>query len=303
MRPRVALIILCHNGVNDTLACLRSLEALDYPREAHRVVVVDNSSTDGTPAAVRAARPDAAVIEAGANLGFAAGNNLGLRHALAERFDYALLLNNDTEVAPDALRLLVDAAEADPQVGAAGPTICYHARPELIWSAGGLIDWGRGTSRMRGLGELDRGQYGRVEEVDFVTGCAILLARPVLERIGLLDERFFMYYEETEWCVRARRAGFRSVHVPQARLTHKIPLEDRVDRPYVAYYMTRNRLLFLRSTGAAPRTWLNALLLQDLRTCLSLSLRRRWRGRRAQRDAMLRALWDFGRGRFGPAGG
>ncbi|NTU78190.1 MAG: glycosyltransferase family 2 protein [Chloroflexales bacterium] len=303
MSPRVALIILCYNGIADTLACLSSLETLDYPRDAYQVVVVDNASSDGTPAAVRAASPEAVVIEAGANLGFAAGNNLGLRYALAEGFDYALLLNNDTEASPDFLRRLVEAVVDEPGLGAAGPTIYYHARPDLIWSAGGLIDWRRGTSRMRGLGEVERGQFGQISEVDFVTGCAILMSRAALERVGLLDERFFMYYEETEWCVRARRAGLRIVHVPHARLLHKIPLEDRVDRPYVAYYMTRNRLLFLRSTGAGLSTWLHAMLLQDLRTCLSMSLRQKWRGRRAQRDAIVRAWWDFGRGRFGPAGG
>lgn len=300
MAPRVLIIVLCYNGVELTLACLESLGRISYPDAD--VLVVDNASSDGTPARVRAAFPRAQVLETGVNGGFAAGNNVGLRIALERGYDYALLLNNDTEVAPDFLDHLVAAAEADPQIGIAGPLICYYERPELIWSAGGVIDWRGGTSAMRGIGERDRGQYAAPAPVDFVTGCALLCRRAALERAGLLDERFFMYYEETEWCVRVARAGLRIVHVPAARLLHKIPLSDRSDRPYVAYYMTRNRLLFLRQTWAPPATWLRALLLQDARTLLSLSLRPKWRARRPHRDAMLRAWRDFWRGRFGMMG-
>lgn len=299
MLLRVAVIILCYNGVADTLACLESLKAQDYPSDRREVIVADNASSDGTVAAVRAAHPWVTVIENGANLGFAAGNNTGLRYALEHGFDYALLLNNDTEARPDFLRLLVQGAAADPQIGAAGPLIHYYERPELIWSAGGMVDRVRGTSRMLGIGEEDRGQYHQPREVDFVTGCALLVSREALKRAGLLDERFFMYYEETEWCARIARAGLRVVHLPEARLLHKIPLADRVDRPYVAYYMTRNRLLFLRATGASLGAWLHAALLQDLRTCLSYSLRPKWRPRRPQRDAMLSGWADFLRGRFG----
>ncbi|NWF79886.1 MAG: glycosyltransferase family 2 protein, partial [Chloroflexi bacterium] len=114
----------------------------------------------------------------------------------------------------------------------------------------------------------------------------------------LLDERFFMYFEETEWCVRARRAGFRMLFAPRAKLWHKIPLNARFDKEYLAYYMTRNRLLFLRATGAQLRTWFNALVLQDLRTYLSLCLRPKWHARRG-RVGMRLAWLDFWRGRFG----
>lgn len=296
MQPRVLIVILCYNGVELTLECLDSLRRLDYA--AAEVLVVDNASSDGTPERVHTRFPEVAVIETGANLGFAAGNNVGLRYALERGYDYALLLNNDTEVAPEFLTRLVEVAERDPAIGVVGPLITYYERPDRIWSAGGVIDWQRGTSAMRGLDEPDTGQY-RVTDVDFVTGCALLCRRAVLERAGLLDERFFMYYEETEWCVRARRAGFRIVHVPEARVLHKIPLDARADKPYVAYYMTRNRLLFLRATGAALPTWLRAAIGQDLRTWLSLSLRPKWRGRRRQRDAMTRAWRDFIGRRFG----
>lgn len=298
MLPRVAIVVLTYNGVDDTLACLDSLRQLDYPRDRYSVVVSDNGSHDGTPERVRAANPTAIVIENGANLGFAAGNNVGLRYALAEGYDYALLLNNDTEADPAFLRLLVAAAEADPRIGVVGPTIYYHSAPDLIWSAGGRIDWRRGTSAMDGTGERDTDQYTAPRDVDFVTGCALLVKRAALQRAGLLDERFFMYYEETEWSVRVARAGFRIVHVPAAKLWHKIPLDARFDKEYLAYYMTRNRLLFLRAVGASPRTWLHALVAQDLRTFASLCLRPKWRTR-AGRVGMRLAWMDFWRGRFG----
>lgn len=294
-RPRVAILVLCYNGSSDTLACLASLRQLDYPQAD--VIVLDNASQDGTPAKVRAAFPEVVVIENGANLGFAAGNNVGLRYALAQGYAYVLLLNNDTEVAPDFLSLLVAAAEAEPQVGALGPMIYYYDAPTRIWSAGGQIDWQRGLCRMVGE-EEDTGQYTQPREVDFVTGCALLMRRSALERAGLLDERFFMYFEESEWCVRVNRAGMQIRFIPQARVWHKIPLNARFDQEYLAYYMTRNRLLFLRATGVPWRTWLHALILQDLRTYASLVLRPKWR-KRSGRVGMRLAWRDFWRGRFG----
>lgn len=299
MLPRVAVIILTYNGIDDTLACLASLAAQDYPAERRALIVVDNASSDTTLERVRALYPWVTLIANGANLGFAAGNNVGLRYALEHGFDYALLLNNDTEGPVDFLRNLVCAAAADPTIGAAGPLITYHERPELIWSAGGMIDWRRGTSSMRGIGEVAPKQVEPPVDVDFVTGCAILVSREAMARAGILDERFFMYYEETEWCVRIARAGLRITYVPAARLLHKIPLADRVDRPYVAYYMTRNRLLFLGAVRASLRAWFHAVILQDGRTLFSYSLRPKWRNRRAQRDAMIQGWADFLRGRFG----
>lgn len=296
--PQVAVIVLNWNGLADTLECLESLSHLDYPR--YRIVVVDNGSTDGSVEAIRELFPDVAIIENGENLGFTGGNNVGLRYALAQETDYALLLNNDTEVAPDFLSRLVQAAEADPRIGIAGPTIYYYARPDLIWSAGGMINRSRGQTRMIGLNEQDTGQYSLApHEVDFVTGCALLVKRAVMEQVGLLDERFFAYYEEAEWCVRARKGGFKIIHVPTAKVWHKIPLDARDHSPLVHYYMTRNRLLFLKVTGAGWRAWLHTLLAEYARTLLSWSVRPRWRHKREQRRMMLRAIGDAWQGHWG----
>jgi len=298
MMPRVAVVVLNWNGLVDTLACLESLVRLDYP--AYDVVVVDNGSTDGSATAIRERFPEVAVIENGENLGFTGGNNVGLRHALDQGADYALLLNNDTEVAHDFLRVLVDAAEVEPSIGMVGPTIYYHEQPDVIWSAGGTIDWRRGETHMVGLNEPERGQFGQSPRaVDFITGCALLVKRSALQRAGLLDDRFFAYYEEAEWCVRTRRAGFRILHVPLARMWHKISPSVQADSPLVHYYMTRNRLLFLRATGAGWSAWLHTLFAQYLRTWVSWSVRPRWRYKREQRRAMVQAIADAWMNRWG----
>jgi GT2 family glycosyltransferase len=299
VQPRVLIIIVCYNGCADTLACLRSLRRLTYDPACYEILVVDNASRDSTVAQVRALHPEVSIIETGANLGFAAGNNVGLRYALDKGFEYALLLNNDTEVEPDFLAHLVATCEYDSQIGVAGPTICYYEAPDTVWSAGGSINWQRGTSTMHHIGRPLATLGNEIRTVDFVTGCALFCRCTTLQQVGLLDERFFMYYEETEWCTRVQRAGLRIVHVPAAQIWHKIPLQDRVDRPYVAYYMTRNRLLFLQATRAQPSAWFDALFLQSLRTLASYTLRPKWRSRRAQRNAIWYGTRDFMLRRWG----
>jgi len=297
MAPTVAVVVLNWNGRRDTLACLASLSQLNCPVVR---IVVDNGSTDGSVSSIRKEFPSVIVIEIPQNLGYTGGNNVGLERALAEGVDYVLLLNNDTKVAPDLVRLLVDAAEKDPSVGIAGPTIYYYDDPETIWSAGGAIDWDRGSTSMVGLNERDEGQFSIASrEVNFVTGCAMLVKRSVLEKVGLLDDRFFAYYEDAEWCVRARRAGFKIVHVPTAKVWHKISPEAQTDSPTVLYYMARNRLLFLRTIGASPRVWIRALASDYLRPLISWSLRPKWRGKRWRRRVTALALADAFRGRWG----
>ncbi|MBI5670126.1 MAG: glycosyltransferase family 2 protein [Chloroflexi bacterium] len=298
MKPAVSIIVLNYNGCEDTLACLRSLEHLTYPNV--EVIVVDNDSADGSVDAFKQAHPGVQIIQTGANLGFTGGNNVGIRYALKHGADYVMLLNNDTVVAPDMVDILIEAMEANPRIGVSGPTIYYYSAPEIIWSAGGTIDWRHGTTSMIGLNEEDKSQFGNAPRpVDFVTGCCLLARRDVWEQAGLLDEKFFMYYEETEWCVRASRAGYQIVHVPTAMLWHKISIESRAASPRTHYYMTRNRLLFLSRTRAGVQPILYTLA-EYTRTLVSWSVSARWHDKRPLRDVMLRAIKDYSLGRFGP---
>ena len=296
--PHVVVIVLNWNGKDDTLACLESLSQVTYPN--FETIVVDNGSTDGSAEAILAHFPQVTLIENGENLGFAGGNNVGLRHARQRGADYALLLNNDVKVAPDFLTHLVQVINADPSIGVVGPMIYYHDSPDTIWTAGGRIDWSRGQSFMIGIDERPGEDEYITREVDFVSGCALLARISALEKAGDLDARFFMYYEETEWCVRIHRAGYRILHVPQAKVWHKIQPDDgRAKSPLVHYYMTRNRLLFLKATGAGLRPWLRTLLAEYLRTLLSWTFKPRWRGKKTHRRMMVRAIGDAFRGRWG----
>ncbi len=298
--PLVAIIILNWNGHEDTLACLGSLSQLDYPN--CQVIVVDNASEDDSVAIIRASHPWATLLENRENLGFVGGNNVGLAHAQTLGAAYALLLNNDTEVAPDFLSQLVQITETDPQIGIAGPMIYYFDQPDTIWSAGGEIDWQRGLTHMLGMNEPDRGQFGGTPRpVDFVTGCTLLIKMHIVAEVGMLDPRFFAYYEETEWCVRVRRAGYQIFHVPEAKIWHKITVAAREASPSVHYYMTRNRLLFLKLSHAGVRAWVYTLIFNYARILLGWTFHRKWRHKAPQRRAMLQAIADYGRGRFGKA--
>lgn len=295
--PTVNIIVLNYNSREDTLDCLRSLEHLTYP--SVEVIAVDNGSIDGSVDAIRSSFPGVTLIDTGKNLGFTGGNNAGIQRALENGADYIMLLNNDTIVAPDMLDLMVEVMENDPTIGVSGPMIYYYDAPDVIWSAGGTIDWKHGLTNMVGLNQDDKAQFGLAPRpVDFVTGCAILARRKVWESAGLLNDQFFMYYEETEWCVRASRTGYKIVHIPDAMMWHKIPIDARATSARAYYYMTRNRLLFLRKTRAGLSTWLYTMI-EYARTFVSWSVRSKWEDRRHLRAVMLRAFWDFSIGRFG----
>jgi GT2 family glycosyltransferase len=298
--PHVALIILNWNQPAYTLACLRSLQSITYLN--FKVFVLDNGSVDDSLLQIKALLPELSyeieLIPNGCNLGFAEGNNVGIRQALVQGADYVLLLNNDTEVAPNFIELLVDVAERDPKIGITGPKIYYYDDPKRIWSAGGLITKAGWTQQL-GVNELDSPAFNQLREVDYVTGCAMLVKREVIEKIGTLDARFFAYYEETDWCARAHKAGYSIWYVPQSVLWHKISLKARDLSPTYVYLMTRNRLLFLRNLGFSPfRVWLS-LITVDLRTVVAWSIWKRHRQARSLRQWRLRGMLDYIRGRFG----
>ncbi len=239
--PAVWCIVLTYNGIELTLECLRTLRAQDYPNL--HVLVVDNASTDGTPAIVRTQASGVDVLEAGENLGYAGGNNLGMRHALAHGADLLFLVNNDTRLDPHCVTALVGETLREPTCGVVGPMVYTWDNWQTISSAGGVVDWQAADAINVGAGELDRGQYP-ARSVDFVNGCGIMVTRTAIERAGLIDERFFMYWEETDWCLRIHAAGFDVRFQPEAKMQHKAPLTWQGQSPAALYYTGRNRLLF-----------------------------------------------------------
>ena len=240
--PQVAVVVLSWNGRDDTLACLESLERVRWERL--NVIVVDNGSTDGTLDAVRAAFPQVATIRSEENLGFAGGNNLGIRAALEAGADYVLILNNDTIVDPDAVASLMAEAQRRPDAGALCPLIHYVDPPDRIWYAGARFDpRAIHNGRHTGYGELDVGQYHSVREIGRATGAAMLVPREVIDRVGCFDDRLFVQVEDVEWSLRMRAAGYRILFVPGAVIAHRVAMSTGGERASVtAYYEMRNVL-------------------------------------------------------------
>lgn len=244
--PSISIIVLNWNGRDDTLACLESVERISYPN--FQVIVVDNGSADNSVAAIRAAFPEFELIETGANLGFAGGNNVGIKRALELGTDYVLLLNNDTEVDPGMLDAFVAAAKRFPGAGVFSGKIYYHAEPGRIWYAGSQWNAKAAHFEQIGKGKLDDGTtYSAVCETDTAIGCAFFMPAERLREIGLLDEDFFLCLEETDWCYRAKEAGYPSIFVPDAKLWHKVSVSFGGEgSPLALYFITRNRLLWAR---------------------------------------------------------
>jgi GT2 family glycosyltransferase len=242
--PRVEIVLLNLNGYNDTRACLESLANVNYANFG--VIVVDNGSTDGSGARLQREFPDVQVLESKENLGFSAGNNLGIEHALSKSAAYVLLLNNDTVVDPAFLSRLVETGERAPQVGILGPKICYASEPKRVWYAGGNVNYAAGMCTHRGQGELDfDDRFSRVEQTQFVTGCAMMVKACVFQDVGLLDARLFVYWEDADFCMRAQKAGYRFVFVPLALVWHKISSTCGPESSFTRYLFTRNHLLWV----------------------------------------------------------
>ena len=302
--PTVAVVILTWNQRNLTVDCLASLAELDYPADRLQTIVVDNGSADGTAQAIRERYSTVTVLENDENLGFAEGNNVGIRHALRGPADYVMLLNNDTAVDPSMLNELLAVIEPDSTVGIVGPKMLYFDQPNVIWCAGNRLDWRSGDSIRLQAERPDKGLDQPPKEVDFITGCAICLRRCVIEQIGLLDSRFFIYYEETDWCMRARGAGWRTLYVPRARLWHKVSAAMGSTSPATDYYMNRNVLLFLAKNQRGLSRWRSLAIAaaRNLRTVAAYTAKSHGDQRQPNRNARLLALRDAALGRWGKMG-
>ena len=243
--PRVAVVVVHWGDERDTLGALESVAASTMPAVAF---VVDNGTARLTRAAVEAACPGGELIELAENCGFTGGSNAGIRRALAEGSDYVLLLNNDATLERDALHELVTVAESADRMAAVGAKVLCAEDPTRIWAAWGRITYRAALVELVGRGERDGSRFEGRREVEWVSGCAMLLARPALEAVGLLDERFFAYHEDADWCTSARAKGFRILFAPAARVRHRgeASLAARGPANPARYLSARNTVLFAR---------------------------------------------------------
>ena len=240
------MLVLNWNGAADTVECLHSLAKLEH--DGFETVVIDNGSADDSVRIVRERFPAVTLIESGRNLGFAGGNNLGIEYALGRNAKFVLLLNNDTIVAPLLLRRFLEAAEAHPEAGAFAAKVYFYEEPTRLRFAGARWDEGRAQFSIVGFGQEDEASgTDRIAATPWGSGCAVLIRAEVLREVGLLDERFFLMWEEVDWCSRARAAGHETLLVPQAKVWHKkaSSFEPLTRDPLVSYYHLRNRLLWI----------------------------------------------------------
>ncbi len=188
------------------------------------------------------------LIKNGENRGFPGGNNVGIKFAL-EFFDpeYILLLNNDTVVDENFLGELIKNGDSRDDVGILGPKIYFYDEPQTIWSAGCKISWKLSRGIQIGTNEADKGQYDEIGEVEYVSGSVFLIKNETIKRIGLMDENYFLYFEESDWTLRANQEGFKSLYIPTSHIWHKVSRTGGgISNPIGLYYITRNRWIFMR---------------------------------------------------------
>ncbi len=257
--PKISIIILNWNGVSDTVECLESVRKIDYPN--YDIIVVDNGSMDNSVEQLRLHAHDIQIICNGKNLGYAEGNNVGIRYALNNGADYIFLLNNDTIVDDKILKNFIKALENNPDAGIVGAKIYYYSDPDRLNFTGTVSDIDLFDE---GYGEIDDGlKYNTIKEIPYASGCALLAGADVFEKIGMLEPQYFLLFEENDFCSRARKAGFKSLFVPDAKVWHKESASFNGNRsPMYNYFFTRNRLLFAQRNLPATlrsKVWIDTI--------------------------------------------
>jgi len=213
---KVSIIILTWNGIKHVANCLESVFKSNYLN--YEVIVVDNGSKDGTPEMISQRFPQVRLILNKKNLGFTGGNNQGVEQAKGDIF---FLLNDDTEIHPDLIKTLVEGLESSSDIGVIGPKIYYMNEPDRIWFAGGKIDWIKSDSYHLGKNLTDKDlSNDSKKEVDFITGCALMIKREVVDKVGLFDNRFFTFYEDADLCQKVKKIGYKVIYLPFGGVWH-----------------------------------------------------------------------------------
>jgi GT2 family glycosyltransferase len=258
-------IVLSWNGREDTLRCLQSLQQVVH--DDLTIVCVDNGSVDGSQEAVRARCPGVVLIEAGVNLGYAGGNNLGIRHALEHGADWVMLVNNDATVAADVIDGFAEATAADARAGILAGKVYFADRPRTIWFAGQRVSELLGYSgRPRGYGRPDGPRYELIEATGRAVGALMAVSRQAIEAVGLLDEELFAYVEDVDWALRVRQAGMGVLFAPRARAWHRVSASTggAASSTHTLYYGVRNTVTVLerrRPLGSAAGALRRAAIL------------------------------------------
>jgi GT2 family glycosyltransferase/ubiquinone/menaquinone biosynthesis C-methylase UbiE len=287
--PKVGVVILNHNGKLLAERCLRSVVNSPYPNKD--VILVDNASTDGSLEYLRALFPEVLVVANSANLGIAGGRNRGFREAACRGADYVLSLDNDAYIEAHLIEALVAVAESDPCIGIVGPKTYMDDGSGKIQCAGGRITYTQNVCCERGSAELDRGQYEQIDDVDYFPGFGFMARREVFEKLAFLDESFYGYgHEDTDFCLRAMRLGYRVVYVPHAVMWHRGSATIGSYSPHKKYLEAVNSVYFVRKYGS-PKACVKYAFFAGFGLIYALVMQS-FRGHHRAVFAKARGLWD-----------
>lgn len=240
--PMVSIISINFNQPDVTAEMIESVRKITYPNV--EVIIVDNASTKGNVDELKNKYPEIILIKSKENLGFAGGNNLGIKKCKGE---YILLLNNDTEVDPGFLEPMIAKFQNNPEIGAISPKIYFHHTPGMLQFTG-ISEISKYTTRSTGwgYGKMDEGQFDEDKETFFAHGAAMMVPRKVIKNVGLMAEIYFLYYEEMDWGQRIRNAGYKIFYVHNAVIYHKESVSTGKESPLKTYYMNRARIIYMR---------------------------------------------------------
>ena len=238
-QPLVYIILVNFNGQKDTLECLHSLQQIKG--QNFQTIVIDNGSKDDSISEIQKHYPNTKLIPTHQNLGFAEGNNVGIRYALAKGADYIMLLNNDTTVDPEFLTAFLFQND-----DIMGPKLYTAQDKNRFDHLGGIWNPEKGHFDLIAAGEIDDGSHDEPESVDYVCGACLIAKRAVFETTGLLEPQFFLYWEESDFCARAKKLGFIIKTCPKSKVYHKVSASFTGGKPHTTYYDWRGRLLWIK---------------------------------------------------------
>jgi hypothetical protein len=241
----IDIILVNYNGLEDTLACIESLKKID--RNDYEIIIVDNGSADGSLGKLKKLQLDKVIVlDSGGNLGFSGGNNMGINYALEHCSDYVLLLNNDTLVEPDFLTHMIEAEEVYENNAIITAKILYEFDRKTIWYAGGEFNFKTSRTSSCGINEIDSGKYDLMRPVTFISGCCMLIPVKAIKEVGLMEEDYFLYCEDTDYGCRFTKHGYILAYQPLSRIYHKVSATTSKLSDLMNYYIVRNKLVIIK---------------------------------------------------------
>lgn len=240
---KVAIILVNYNGEKYNIECIESIKKSSYKN--YQIYFIDNKSSDNSVDQIKKKKySNMTIIENKKNMGFSEGNNIGIKKANLDGCQFILLLNNDTSIKENMIENLIKTSY-DNELAVVAPKIYYYDNKEIIWSAGGGIDWNKGLPIQYGINQADSIEYSKMKEIEFATGCCMLIPMQVINKIGLMSKEYFLYYEDTDYSMKIQNAGFKLLYQPSAMMYHKVSASTggEESKLYI-YYMSRNRMIF-----------------------------------------------------------